>query len=173
VSRYRGDVRRTAGRLAGYSTAVMPALAAAGLIAALSGCSAADGLMSSVALPPSDTASAVADTQNQAASMPPEPPGSGGGQPSTLMVTGQQRAYLDALVAEGVHPSSDLLALSIGSYVCQAHAAGQSPQAVWDFVHPLVSSDVHNAHMSSMAPTSADVDASTASYIRIATERLC
>ena len=81
--------------------------------------------------------------------------------------------YLDALDAGGVHPSSDLQALSIGSYVCQARAAGQSPQAVWDYVHPLVSNDVHNSHMSSMAPTSADVDAATESYIRIATDRLC
>ena len=72
-----------------------------------------------------------------------------------------------------MQPSSELLALSIGSYVCQAHAAGQSPQAVWDFVHPLVSTDVHDAHMSSMPPTAADIDAATGNYIRIATERLC
>jgi hypothetical protein len=85
-------------------------------------------------------------------------------------MTGQQRAYLDALTAGGVHPSSELLALSIGSYVCQARAAGQGPQAVWDYVHPLVSSDVHNAHLSS---TAADIDAATESYIRIASDRLC
>jgi hypothetical protein len=40
-------------------------------------------------------------------------------------------------------------------------------------VHPLVSSDVHNAQAGSMAPTSADVDAATTSYIRIASDRLC
>jgi len=57
--------------------------------------------------------------------------------------------------------------------VCQADAAGQSPQAVWDFVHPLVSTDVHDAHMSSMPPTPAEVDTATGNYIRIATERLC
>ena len=34
----------------------------------------------------------------------------------------------------GVTPSSDLSALSIGSYVCQARAARQADQAVWDFV---------------------------------------
>ena len=50
-------------------------------------------------------------------------------------------------------PSSDLLALSIGSYVCQARAAKQSDQAVWDFVVPLVRSDVRNTHLSSMAPS--------------------
>jgi hypothetical protein len=90
-----------------------------------------------------------------------------------LVVTGQQRGYLDALQAAGVHPSSDLMALSIGSYVCQARAARQSSQAVWDFVYPLVSSDVHNSHVSSTVPTSADIDAATENYIRIATGRLC
>ena len=39
-------------------------------------------------------------------------------------------------------PSSDLTALSIGSYVCQARAARQTDQAVWDFVLPLVRNDV-------------------------------
>ena len=96
-------------------------------------------------------------------------------------MTGQQRAYLDALKAAGVKPSSDLLALSIGSYVCQARAAKQSDQGVWDFVVPLVRSDVRNARMSSMAPTvpgsdsppAAEVNSATADYIRIASERLC
>ena len=40
-------------------------------------------------------------------------------------------------------------------------------------MHPLVSNDVHDAHLSSMAPTAAEVDSATADYIRIATERLC
>jgi Protein of unknown function (DUF732) len=141
--------------MAGCSTAVTLTLAAI-----LSGCSTPDSLMSSVTLPASDT------------STPPSG-GSDSGQPSALRETQQQRAYLDALNAGGVHPSSDLLALSIGSYVCQARAAGQGPQAVWDYVHPLVSNDVHNVHLSSMAPTSADIDAATGSYIRIASERLC
>jgi hypothetical protein len=88
-------------------------------------------------------------------------------------VTGQQRAYLDALKAAGVKPSSELQALSIGSYVCQAHAAKQSDQGVWDFVVPLVRSDVRNSHLSSMVPSADEVDSATASYIRIATERLC
>ena len=59
-----------------------------------------------------------------------------------MTVTTQQRGYLDALAAAGVRPSDDLMALSIGSYVCQARAAKQSDQAVWDFVLPLVRSDV-------------------------------
>jgi hypothetical protein len=90
-----------------------------------------------------------------------------------LTVTGQQRAYLDALKAAGVKPSSDLQALSIGSYVCQARAAKQSDQGVWDFVVPLVRSDVRNSHMSAMAPTADEVNSATTDYIRIATERLC
>jgi Protein of unknown function (DUF732) len=127
--------------------------------------------MSSVTLPASETTTPASQTMGQAASLGPMPPqGNESQPPSTLMMTGQQRGYLDALVADGVHPSSDLLALSIGSYVCQARAAGQSPQAVWDYVHPLVSSDVHNAHMSS---TPADVDDTTGRYISIASERLC
>ena len=75
-----------------------------------------------------------------------------------MTVTAQQRAYLDALAAAGVTPSSDLLALSIGSYVCQARAARQNDQAVWDFVVPLVRSDVRTAGsdtaMAPPAPTS-------------------
>ncbi len=139
----------------------------------LSGCSASDGLLSSVTLPADDTTTALVSGL-QGASPAPPPGGSSGSQTvNKLTVTGQQRAFLDALAAGGFHPSSELLALSIGSYVCQARAAGQTPQAVWDFVHPLVSSDVHDSHMSSMPPTPADVDAATGSYIRIATERLC
>src|SRR6476659_10584871 len=75
-----------------------------------------------------------------------------GAEPSMLTVTPQQRTYLDALKAAGVKPSTDLLALSIGSYVCQARAAKQSEQGVWDFVVPLVRNDVRNSHMSSTAP---------------------
>jgi len=124
-------------------------------------------------MPASETAKAgaggQAGTQPPAQPAPPPPDA----HPSTLIVTEQQRAYLDALVAGGVRPSSDLLALSIGSYVCQARAARQSDQAVWDFVLPLVRGDVRNAHLNSMAPTPSDVNAATAGYIRIATEKLC
>ena len=150
----------------------MALLAFAGV--AVAACSAGDGLLSSVELPADDTTTLVSGIQGPDASQPGPP--AGGTSPQTvdkLMVTGQQRAYLDALAAAGVHPSSELVALSIGSYVCQAHAAGQSPRAVWDYVHPLVSTDVHDAHMSSMPPTPADVDTATGNYIHIATERLC
>ncbi len=97
-----------------------------------------------------------------------------GGHPEKhFAVTADQRAYLDALVDAGVQPSDDLMALSIGAYVCQARAAGQSEHAVWDFVAPLVRDDVDDAHAGSVAPDIDEVDAATADYIRIATERLC
>ncbi|HEY6647178.1 MAG TPA: DUF732 domain-containing protein [Mycobacterium sp.] len=92
---------------------------------------------------------------------------------NAMVVTGQQRAYLDALNTAGIKPSSDLMALRIGSYVCQARAAKQSDQAVWDVVVPLVRGDVRTAHMSSMAPSSDEVNSATADYIRIATDKLC
>ena len=128
--------------------------------------------MAAIGLPTSETAG----PHGQTGATPPvrRPPN---GQSNALVVTGQQRAYLDALNAAGVKPSSDLLALCIGSYVCQARAAKQTDQAVWDFVLPLVRNDVRDDHATSsirVAPTTAaDVNAATADYIRIATERLC
>ncbi len=111
----------------------------------------------------------------QAAPGEPDPAaGSGGPDSSNIVVTAEQRAYLDALASAGVRRSTDLMALSIGSYVCQARAAGQGDQGVWDFVFPLVRGDVHDmfpsATMTSMAPQVRDA---TAQYIRIATEQLC
>ena len=94
-------------------------------------------------------------------------------QPNALKVTAQQRSYLDALAASGVRPSTDLFALSIGSYVCQARAAKQSEQAVHDYVTPLVRGDVRSSQMNAISPPPSEVDALTADYIRIATERLC
>jgi Protein of unknown function (DUF732) len=136
--------------------------------ALLTGCSIADKMMATVGLPTSETAPAY----GQAGAQPPGPP-QPNGDTNTLIVTGQQRAYLDTLRAAGVKPSSDLLALSIGSYVCQARAAKQSDQGVWDFVLPLVRSDVRNTQMSSMAPPADEVNSATADYIRIATDKLC
>jgi hypothetical protein len=114
--------------------------------------------MATVGMPTSETVSA------------PEQPD---GDATAMVVTGQQRTYLDALNAAGVKPSSDLMALRIGSYVCQARAAKQSDQAVWDVVVPLVRGDVRTAHMSTMAPAADEVNAATADYIRIATDKLC
>lgn len=124
-------------------------------------------MMATMGLPTTETAAARAE-----ASSPPGP-AQPGGQSEALVVTPQQRGYLDALGVAGVKPSSDLAALSIGSYVCQARAAKQTDQAVWDFVLPLVRSDVRGGRLSSIAPTTADVDSATADYIRIATDRLC
>ncbi len=81
----------------------------------------------------------------------PQPPAADT-QPNHLTVTGQQRAYLDALKATGMKPSSDLQALSIGSYVCQARAAKQSDQAVRDYVTPLVRNDVRNTQLNGAPP---------------------
>jgi len=125
-------------------------------------------MMATVGLPTSETTPA----HGQAGSHLPGPP-QPNGDSNALIVTGQQRAYLDALKATGVKPSSDLLALSIGSYVCQARAAKQSDQGVWDFVVPLVRSDVRNTHMSAIAPSTDEVNSATADYIRIATDKLC
>jgi Protein of unknown function (DUF732) len=137
-----------------------------GTAALLAGCTATDDLMSSMQLPASSTAQSTVPNALARAGSPPV-------GPNKLVVTGQQRAYLDSLAAGGVHPSSDLLALSIGSYICQAQAAGQSPQAVWDYIHPLVLSDVRNARPNAPAPSQSDVDAAARSYIRIATDQLC
>jgi hypothetical protein len=126
--------------------------------ALLTGCSVADDVMATVGLPVSQTAAA------------PEQPDS---DTSAMVVTGQQREYLDALGAAGVKPSSDLMALRIGSYVCQAHAAKQSDQAVWDVVLPLVRGDVRTAHLSAALPSADEVNSATADYIRIATDKLC
>jgi len=95
------------------------------------------------------------------------------GAADAMVVTSQQRAYLDALNAAGVKPSSELMALRIGSYVCQARAAKQSDQAVWDVVVPLVRGDVRTAHLSSAAPSMDEVNSATADYVRIATDKLC
>jgi hypothetical protein len=136
--------------------------------ALLTGCSLADDMMATVGMPTSETEPA----HGHAGVQPPGPP-QPNGESNALIVTGQQRAYLDALKAAGVKPSSDLHALSIGSYVCQARAAKQSDQGVWDFVAPLVRSDIRDARMSSMAPAADEVDSATADYIRIATDKLC
>jgi type IV pilus biogenesis protein CpaD/CtpE len=147
---------------------VAPLLATAAL---LSGCTATDGLMTKVELPASDTNQPQA-SPGEHASQSPTPPGVQARQ-GKLVISGAQRAYLDALTAAGVHPSTDLLALSIGSYICQARAAQQSPQAVWDYVRPLVNSDMRHDEVNAMAPRDTEVDAVTNNYIRIASERLC
>ena len=156
--------RRTTASAKWSATTLLVASSAA----LLTGCSVADDVMATVGLPTSESAPA----HGQAAAQPPGPP-QPNGDSNALIVTGQQHVYLDTLKAAGVKPSSDLLALSIGSYVCQARAAKQSDQEVWDLVVPLVRSDVRNTHMSAMAPATDEVDSATADYIRIATDKLC
>ncbi|MCV7226141.1 DUF732 domain-containing protein [Mycolicibacterium komossense] len=133
----------------------------------LSGCGSGEDVTTTAAPPSGDNA--------QADPGQPNPAGPSGG-PGTINfnVTSEQRAYLDALFSAGVHRSNDLMALSIGSYVCQARAAGQSDQGVWDFVFPLVRGDVHDMNPSAaMTSMAAQVRDATAQYIRIATEQLC
>jgi Protein of unknown function (DUF732) len=132
------------------------------------GCSLGDDMMATLGMPATETSPAHGE-----GGAPPPGPSPHGGESNALVVTAPQRSYLDALRAAGVKPSSDLIALSIGSYVCQSRAAKQSDQAVWDFVLPLVRSDVRSTRLASMAPSAAEVDEATADYIRIATERLC
>lgn len=149
------------------------------LVASLTGCGARNETMSGVQL--SAQADGLSVQANGSAAGAPNSaasPGVGAGERHTLVVTEQQHAYMDALQAAGVQPSSELLALSIGSYVCQAQAAGQNNQAVWDYVLPLVRDDVGDARSkahpgSTMATMSSAVDDACADYIRIATEQLC
>jgi hypothetical protein len=98
-------------------------------------------------------------------------------------LTPAQKDYLGALATAGIHPSSELRALSIGAYVCQARAAGQSDQVVWDSVAPMVRSDViatPTAAAQSAAPQTPSAAAAVmednsvvGNVIRIATGRLC
>jgi hypothetical protein len=142
-------------------------LVAASAALLLSGCASGEDVLTTAAPPSGDNL--------QADSGQPDPAGLAGAPGAIKFnVTADQRTYLDALASAGVHRSNDMMALSIGSYVCQARAAGQSDQGVWDFVFPLVRGDVHDmfpsATMTSMA---SQVHDATAQYIRIATEQLC
>jgi hypothetical protein len=150
-------------------------LLVAGLLAPVSwllaGCSSSGGdLISTVALP-SQQSVAAAESDGFEIS----PPQDGGRMAGVPNLTDSQRGYLDDLMAAGVHPANDLRALSIGAYVCQARAAGQSDQAVWDSVAPMVRSDMTTTHGLEAPEVSYldDVDATIGNYIGIATKRLC
>lgn len=133
----------------------------------LTGCGSGADLVSTVALP-SRQAEGFVDGVGVPATA------EGVAASGHLDVTAAQRAYLDALLAAGIHPSSELRALSIGSYVCQARAAGQRDQAVWDYVAPMVRSDVADAQAATpQSPAAVPADFAIAGYIRIASERLC
>ncbi len=137
---------------------------AAGLLA---GCGSGADLVSAVALPSQQTQGFV-----DGVGVPATAEGVAGS--GRLDLTSAQHDYLDALNAAGIHPSSELRALSIGSYVCQARAAGQRDQAVWEYVAPMVRSDVADAQAANpQAPAAVPADVAIAGYIRAASERLC
>lgn len=137
--------------------------------ALLTGCAAGREVTTSVASPSGADALARSDLAGSMAAGP------GATAMPGVATTAHQRSYLDGLAAAGVQRSSDLMALSIGSYVCQARAAGQSDQAVWEFVAPLVRGDIDDAATAAPNPRPMviSVDEATAQYIRIATEQLC
>jgi hypothetical protein len=136
-------------------------------IALLASCSG-NAMKATIGLPTSEASPA----HGESSAAPPGPPPASG-QSNALVVTDRQRAYLAALAAEGVKPSSDLHALSIGSYICQARAAKHDDREVWDAVFPLVRSDISQTADGAMGRSPVDVNAVTSDYIRIATERLC
>ncbi|MFV8048637.1 hypothetical protein [Mycobacterium sp. 48b] len=144
------------------SATLVVAVSAASLLTA---CDAGGDIMAPLALPTSQ----VNGAQPQAASAQPQQ-----GRGGELAITSQQHSYLDELKAAGIKPSSELLALSIGSYVCQGRAAKQDDQAVREFVLPLVRSDVRAARPSGQeGPTPGEIDTAATDYIRIATDHLC
>jgi len=138
----------------------------------LTGCSPSDEIV--VGLGPPQLETAPAQGQSSAALPGRSQPDA---QSNALIVTPRQRAYLDALDAAGVTPSNDLTALSVGSYVCQARAARQTDQAVWDFVAPLVRNDVtdpdNHDGVRATAPSAGELRSATSQYIRTAVEQLC
>lgn len=134
----------------------------------VSGCGIGHDVMAKIGMPPSETT--AVGTSAQTFGQPPAP---GTADEPDMVVTPSQHAFLDALTLAGVHPSSELSALSIGSYVCQARAANQSDQTVWDFVLPMVRGDVRDSHGESVAPPAGQVNSATADYIRIAIDTLC
>lgn len=134
----------------------------------VSGCGMGDDVMATIGMAPSETTAVGTSAQTFAAPPVDEP-----GDEPELVVTPAQRSFLDALTESGVTPSSELSALSIGSYVCQARAANQSDQVVWDFVLPMVRGDVRDSYGESVAAPAGQVNAETADYIRIATHTLC
>lgn len=140
----------------------------------LAGCGAGGDLISTVALPSQQTTGYSDDSEMPMAAEA----GRFSGRPE---LTPAQKEYLGALATAGIHPSSELRALSIGAYVCQARAAGQSDQAVWDSVAPMVRSDViappAAAAAAPQTPAAATVvmddNSVVSNVIRIATGRLC
>jgi len=136
----------------------------------LSGCGTAADVVTSMGPLLKATEAATGPSGVLAALTAPGAAGAG-----NVEISPRQRDYLDALAVAAVPRSNDLMALSIGSYVCQARAAGQGDRAVWDFVFPLVRGDLSDQDNDSgtVRGNVASVHDATVAYIRIATERLC
>lgn len=167
-SRYRGIVQRnhrSSTGLAKWPAASLTPALLASVAVIVGGCSMGDNMLTTIGMPDARSTTARPDGMLGASRA--------GGQAEHLTVSPQQQAYLDGLAAAGVQSSDQIMALSIGSYICQARAAKQPEQAVWDFVLPLVRNDVRDVHASAEAPEVDEVHTVTADYIRIATERLC
>lgn len=132
----------------------------------LAGCGSGGDLISTVALPSQETTGYAED-----ADLPFSPEGRQSGKPD---LNPAQVDYLSALASAGIHSSNDLRALSIGSYVCQARAAGQSDQTVWDSVAPMVRSNVIDVSAGApRSPAVTNVDTIVGNFIQIATQKLC
>lgn len=150
----------------------------------LSACGDSGGdLISTVALPSQQTAEFVGGAVDV-------PLATDTRMSATPELTPAQRDYLGALAAAGIQPANELRALGIGAYVCQARAAGQSEQAVWDSVAPMVRSDVvvpsasasripaaavspGTAPAAAQAAPATGTDSIVSNVISIATGRLC
>ena len=142
-------------------SATVVAVTAASLLTA---CDAGSDMMAPLALPTSQ----AGDARPQAASAQPRE-----GRSGLLSITSRQQTFLDELQAVGITPSSELAALSIGSYICQGLAAKQDDQAVRAYVLPLVRNDVRAAHPGEAGPTPGEIDTAVSDYIRTATAHLC
>lgn len=178
LRRYCEVVLRAAGGSAGKllgcpsaATAVRSLLIAGvsgSAVVVLAGCGSGADLISNVALPAQQAPGPVSGVDALS-------PAEIDLQTGKLRLTPAQRGYLDDLGAAGIRPSTELRALSIGSYVCQARAAGQGDRAVRDHVAPMVRSDLADSGAStpqSSVPGPA-AEAAIASYVRIALARLC
>lgn len=145
----------------------------------LAGCGSGGDLISTVALPSQQTTGYADGSDLPMAA-------EAGRLSGTPELTAAQQEFLGELAAAGIHASNELRALSIGAYVCQARAAGQSDQTVWDSVAPMVRSDViatpAAAAQSAIPQTPGAAAAMTpamddnsvvSNVIRIATGRLC
>lgn len=175
-SRYCGGVQRresgSLSKLSGSAWLLAAAVPATWLLAA---CGSHNDLMSTVALPAQQTADFV-----DGVGVPPAQADQHGAdqqgadlQAGKLDLSASQLGYLDALASVGIKPTSELRALSIGSYVCQARAAGQTDEAVRDYVTPMVRTDVADAHASLPQLPAITADAAVTEYIRAATTKLC